>query len=685
MVRRFQYGNPMDTGAIIKSLPLSKEEIPYMHTIYEKEKLKFTLTLEEETAIYGLGEQVRGINKRGWIYESYCTDENQHTEDRRSLYAGHNFLIFSGKQLFGLFFDTPSFIQFDLGFTQYDKAVITSDNQNCMVYVIEGNSVQDIVKQFRTLIGKSYVPPKWAFGYQQSRWGYKNETDILQCATKHREENIPLDMIYLDLDYMEDCKDFTIHKERFPDMKRLVATLKKQGIRLIPIIDAGVKVQAGYPVYEEGIKGNYFCKNQDGTTFVGGVWPGKVHFPDVLNEDGRKWFSSWYRVLTDCGIEGFWNDMNEPSLFYSEQGLHSIYEKAKEMNENNLNDFLELQAKMNGLANQRRDYCSMYHTINGKIVCHDEVHNLYGAYMTKGASDALKEIYPEKRTFLLSRSSYIGSHRDGGIWMGDNHSWWSHLLLNLQMLPSLNMCGYLYCGADLGGFSSHVTEDLMLRWLAFGSFVPLMRNHSCIDARYQEIYQFSTMEKMREMIYFRYRFIPYLYSEYMKAVLRDEMLYRPLAFDYPEDKRAKEVEDQLMMGEGLMLAPVYEQNKTGRYVYLPEDMLLVRFKNATEYETTVLAKGDHYISCHMYEIVFFIRKNHILLLGEYANCVEQLSNENMTIIGYVPSKTTYDFYVDDGETRQLSEQFIQQIEIERINEIVKMRGNIFVQEIHIKS
>ena len=213
---------------------------------------------------------------------------------------------------------------------------ITPETMNIIVYIITGESENDIVKQFRQLIGRSYIPPFWAFGYGQSSWGYKTEQDIREVAERYKESGIPLDSIYLDIDYMERYKDFTVDKERFPDLEKLAADMKSEGIRLVPIIDAGVKIEEGYEVYEDGVKNNYFCKNAEGEDFVGAVWPGRVHFPDNLNPETRKWFGNKYAVLTNMGIEGFWNDMNEPAIFYTEDRLSDTLKEIEKLTSGNM-------------------------------------------------------------------------------------------------------------------------------------------------------------------------------------------------------------------------------------------------------------------------------------------------------------------------------------------------------------
>ncbi len=358
-----------------------------------------------------------------------------------------------------------------------------------------------------------------------------------------------------------------------------------------------------------------------------------------------------YKWLTEQGIEGFWNDMNEPAIFYTPEGIKKIKEQVKEfLSKPETKDGVwEMQGRFANLANAAEDYASFFHNVQGKMVRHDRIHNLYGYQMTRAAGEALQEISPEKRYLLFSRSSYIGMHRYGGIWTGDNKSWWSHLLLNLKMLPSLNMCGFLYVGADLGGFGANTTRELLLRWLALGVFTPLMRNHAAIGTREQECYRFEHVEDFRHIIGVRYRLLPYLYSEYMKAALNDEMYFKPLAFEYPKDAMAANVEDQLMLGGELMIAPVYTQNAKGRYVYLPEEMMYVSFLPDGTLSSEIMPKGHHYISVPLNTVPLFIRYGKCIPVAGMAECVAEIDSAHMELIGY--EKSSYSLYEDDGNTR----------------------------------
>ncbi len=656
MVRKYVYGTPFETDAVVSEFKTEQGKENFeVGQVSLKDGFSFSYQMAENDIVYGLGEANRGLNKRGYCYISNCTDQPNHTEDKRSLYGAHNFIVVSGEKNFGLFFDYPAKITFDIGYTRSDLLSVSCEEADLYLYMITGETAYDIVKQFRKMIGRSYIPPKFAFGFGQSRWGYKTKEDFRKVAEGYRGNDIPIDMIYMDIDYMEDYKDFTVNKENFPDFPAFVQGMKDQGIRLVPIIDAGVKVEKGYPVYEEGMEKGYFCKREDGSEFVAAVWPGDTHFPDVLNKDARKWFGGKYRFLIDQGIEGFWNDMNEPAIFYSREGMDELLEVLRKYAKEGVDRIpLEELEKVTGISNAPADYSRFYHCADGKLIRHDKVHNLYGYNMTRAAGEAFEEIVPDKRLLLFSRSSYVGMHRYGGIWTGDNKSWWSHILLNLKMMPSLNMCGFLYTGADLGGFDGDATRDLVLRWMALGVFTPLMRNHAALGTRDQEAYQFESVEDFRGIVETRYRLVPYLYSEYVKAALNDDLYFRPLSFVYPEDSFAAAVEDQVMLGDEAMIAPVYTQNSKGRYVYLPERMMLVKFSKDGYYTHEILEKGHHFVEVALDEVPLFIREGRCIPIVKAARCVEELDTGRPEMIGFEGAE--YVLYEDDGVTKEYEKE-----------------------------
>jgi len=677
-IRKHIFGNPFVTYAVpvdkMDNCPDTDNVAPFSFSngsftddngeVYETSV--YTLKMSEDTCILGLGENVRGINKRGHVYESWNTDDPGQHEEKKSLYGSHNFLVAfepAGHEAVGIFIDSPGRVIFDAGFTDHDTLTITVVEKDYVVYLLESESAYDLIRSFRELIGQSYLAPKWSFGFMQSRWGYKKPEDFRAVRDTYRESGMPIDSICMDIDYMDSYKDFTFNSENFPDFKAFVDEFKADGIRFVPIIDAGVKIEPGYDTYEEGIKNDYFVKRDDGTPFVGGVWPGRTHFPDFFKEDAAKWFGHKYSVLTEAGIEGFWNDMNEPALFYSEEGLEKLQKNMERVcgGELNIDSFFWIKDQCLRLQNSPDDYRLFYHEAKKydgttEVVRHDHVHNIYGHLMTKSATEAFQDMYPDRRTLLFSRASYIGMHRYGGIWTGDNTSAWTNLLYNIQMMPSLNMCGFLYTGADLGGFGGHTEQELMLRWISFGIFTPLMRNHSALGTRLQELYRFKSTQAFKSLLRLRYRLIPYIYSEYMKSALNSDCLFRPLCLDYPSDLRAARVEDQLMFGHEIMLAPVYAPNVKGRYVYLPKRMKCFKFTSDLDYTEQVYEAGDHFIECLPGEVLIFVKEGKCIPLADNESsnasfntpCVEKINYSSFTYLSYAKDgeKPVYELYND---------------------------------------
>lgn len=663
MITRYTFGNVVETNATVELIKSEKNNSK-LDNIISTEPLIWEYKMSDDDIVYGLGEQMRGMNKRGFKYVSWCSDASNQNESTQSLYGAHNFIIVFGKKTFGIFFDTPSKVTFDIDWTKLNELTVTCYDTGVDVYKIisdvhdkSGESeLANITTQFRKLIGQSYIPPRWAFGFQQSRWGYRNEKDVRYVIEKFKEAKVPLDAVCLDIDYMDEYKDFTVDENKFPAMKDFVDEVKKEGVHLVPIIDAGVKVKEGYEVYEEGVKNNYFCKMEDGTNYVAGVWPGRSHFPDFLNSKSRKWFGLLYKKLTPLGIDGFWNDMNEPAMFYSEKSLKDVFEKIDSLKNKNLdiNSFFDFTPLSNSTFNRLDDYKSFNNEVqmkdgSTKVLSHDKVHNIYGASMTRAAGEGLKEISPDKRMLIYSRASSIGAHRYGGIWTGDNASWWSQLKQEIQMLPSLNMCGFLYSGADIGGFGCDTSRDLVLRWTEFGVFTPLMRNHSAHDTRQQEFYQYENVEDFQSVMNLRYALLPFIYSEFVKCSVNSKMYFRQLSYDYPKDTRAIHIEDELLLGESILLAPIYEQNFVGRNVYLPEDMVQVTWQNNHVTEKNI-SKGDHYIDVPLNAVVFFVKCGHVVPL-----CAPALNSEALdtTHFSFVGDGKSYELYEDDGVTRNI--------------------------------
>ncbi len=660
MVKKFTFGKPFDTEAVVQKIEASKGKLPFGSAKKAGGALVWTCPLFDGDKIFGLGETMRGIDKRGYVFKSNNSDQPNQTETTQSLYGSHNFFMVFGKKTFGVFIDYPGKVVFDLAFTKSDELCVQIERADVDIYFFtsskKDSALKEIAREFRTLVGKSYIAPKWAFGFCQSRWGYASKEDIEKVWKSYRKLGFPLDSICMDIDYMEDYKDFTVDKKKFPDFKNFCARLKKDGVRLVPIIDAGVKKQKGYSVYEEMLSKKLACVKKDGSAFEAGVWPGDSVFADFLNPAARKWFGMQYKALLDAGVEGFWNDMNEPALFYTRENLKKTFKELEKFKTKALDvtGLFEFMNAANSVCNNKDDYKSFYHKVNKNIagafaatkpdkdgnvlVNHYDVHNLYGYNMTRGAMEAMDALRADAsqktgRPLLYSRSSYIGAHRYGGVWTGDNHSYWGDILLSLQQIVSLNLCGFLYTGSDIGGFNGDASRDLLLRWTAFALFTPLFRNHSALGTREQEYYQFENPKDFKSMVQLRYALIPYLYSEYLKAAKNDGLYARALAFDFSDDKRACAVNDQILIGNEIMVAPVYVQNAIGRHVYLPEPMTMVEWKGGKIAAQKKLPKGDYFVEVPLESVVFFVRNKKKVPLARPAQCVDKLDWKRLSFAG----------------------------------------------------
>lgn len=633
MMTQYVFGTPVETFAVIEEVPQGTQLTHFSQS--PDGAMVFTCPLGEDDLVYGLGETMRGINKRGGRYISFNYDDPHHKDSMPSMYGSHNFIVVDGEEAFGAFFDTPAKVVFDVDSQENGLLAITCSSPDLRLYLIDGSNAYDVVKQFLSIIGRSFLPPLWAFGYGQSRWGYKTEKDLARVAGKHQAQNIPLDYLCMDIDYMDRFIDFTVNKRRFPDLPGFVDRMKAQGLHLVPIVDAGIKVEPGNPVYEEGVQRDYFCKNREGKDFLAEVWPGMTHFPDFLRAEVRAWFGDHYKFYTEQGLDGFWNDMNEPAIFSTE--YRSKLEKPDEE-----------RGDPDQPGRHTADFKDFFHRLDdGRHMSNEQVHNLFGAMMTRASGEGLDRLL-DRRYLLFSRSSYIGAHRYGGIWTGDNASTWSMLRQNVYHMPSLNMCGFLYSGADTGGFGGNTSRELLLRWLAVSVFTPLMRNHTAILTRHQECYRFRNPEDFRTVISLRYRLLPYLYSEFMKAALRQDMLIKPLAFVFPEDRKARSIEDQLMVGESIMITPVLEQGARGRKIYLPEPMTEVRYTK-DGFTCAEAVSGERTITVPQNEVVFYIRQGKLIPVGQTVSSTAELDLNDVELLG---TGLSYEQYVDDGSTKQ---------------------------------
>ncbi|QJD83815.1 glycoside hydrolase family 31 protein [Cohnella herbarum] len=506
----------------------------------EKNKIAFSAVKSSDSHFYGLGEKTGFLDKNGERYEMWNSDVYEpHVQDTDALYQSIPFLIHYeyGKPAYGLLLDNPGRATFDMR-THEDRYTVNIASGELDLFLFNGPSIKDVVKRFTDITGKTYMPPKWAIGYQQSRYSYMNQEEVLDIARTFRKKGIPCDVLYLDIHYMDEYRVFTWDSKRFPKPLEMMAELKELGFELVPIVDPGVKKDPKYHIYQEGVKNGYFCRKLEGDIFIGKVWPGLSAFPDFTDDAAAEWWGDHHRFYIEQGINGIWNDMNEPSVFNDSKTMDP----------------------------------DVVHANNGNPKTHEEWHNLYGLLMSKATFEGMKRGLSGDRPFVLTRAGYTGIQRYATVWTGDNRSFWEHMAMSIPMVLNLGMSGIAFAGPDVGGFSHHASGELVARWTQMGAFVPFFRNHSVIESRRQEPWMFGDQVEAicREYIGLRYRLMPYLYSLFYEAHKTGVPILRALIMEYPEDRAVYNVCDQFLFGSSFLVAPIYRPGVQSRSVYLPE-------------------------------------------------------------------------------------------------------------------
>lgn len=480
--------------------------------------------LATDEQIYGLGDKTGFLNKRHYEYDNWNTDNPAtHVESFTRLYKSVPFIL--GLKMghpYGLFFDNPYRSHFDLGKENEHYYYYSARGGNLDYYIIGGRSLKEIVTNYTYLTGRVPLPQKWTLGYQQSRWGYSVSEDEVERITRQlRHYDLPCDVIHFDIDYMDGYRVFTWDRDKFKDPQKFLARLRRHGFRVMPIIDPGVKVDRHYQIYLEGLKKGYFVKNPDGSVYVNQVWPGDAAFPDFGREEVRNWWADNCKFLVDLGACGIWNDMNEPATFAG-----------------------EIPADVQFSDGRYRS-------------THAKMHNVFGHNMAKASYQGVKK-YSGKRPYIITRAAYAGTQKYSTIWTGDNQSLWSHLQMMIPQLCNLGMSGFSFAGTDLGGFGADATPELLCRWVEAAIFSPLLRNHSAMGTREQEPWTFPepTLTIYRHYLRLRYHLIPYLYDLFAQESHTGLPIMRPLVLNYPDDKKVRNLNDEFMVGNQLLVAPV---------------------------------------------------------------------------------------------------------------------------------
>lgn len=567
--------------------------------------------LDEGDDFYGLGDKSGFLNKKHYEYENWNSDLPQaHNEDFKALYKSIPFLMClkADGEAYGVFFDNTFRSNINLGKENTEYFFYTAEEGNLDYYFMVGESLVDVVGSYTYLTGTTPLPQLFTLGYQQSRWGYESADDINFVVDNYRAANIPLDIIHLDIDYMDNFKVFTWDEKNYGKPGELFDRIKGLGVKPVCIIDPGTKKEEGYTIDDEGIEKDYFAKDANGEVYVNAVWPGDSHFPDFGKEEVRKWWSDNHKVLTDIGVAGIWNDMNEPASFHGELPADVVFHDGE------------------------------------RETNHAEIHNVYGHFMCKSTYEGLKE-QTGKRPFVITRACYAGTQKYSTVWTGDNQSLWHHLQMVIPQLCNLGMSGFAFCGTDVGGFGADCTPELLCRWIQAAMFSPLFRNHAAKGTKDQEPWRFSkeVVDINRKYIELRYKFLPYIYDLFYKGEKTGLPVMRPLVLHYPNDPEVRNLNSEYLVGENILVAPVLEQGVTKRMVYLPEGTWY-------DYWTGEKLEGKQYILkdapidvCPMY-----IKAGSIIPTYEVVQYVGEKPYNRVELL-VTPGEGVYEHFQDNGE------------------------------------
>lgn len=585
---------------------------------------------------YGLGEKAARLDKRRGFFVNWNSDTPGYTEGKDPIYQTIPFYLGLQKgAAYGIFFDNSYRSYFDFGKNSQLFAAFGAEGGEMNYYFFYGPAIKKILGRYTELTGRMPLPPMWALGNQQSRWSYYPDTMVEEVVRQYRERDLPLDVMHLDIDYMQAYRVFTFNRERFPKPQGLTEKLKQQGVKVVAIVDPGVKYQPpaadakaldatrnpeltpqdqSYYVFNQGVEKNYFQKRQSGQLFIPKVWPGESVFVDFTLRDARRWWGDLHRAYLDNGVEGIWNDMNEPSDFVDQTGRNQMDVVSYDEGENST---------------------------------HAKNRNVFALLMARATYEGLERLAPDKRPYVITRAAYAGIQRYSTMWTGDTTSTWDTLALSLPVFQTLGLSGEAFVGSDVGGFIGRGNGELLTRSYQVSFLAPFCRNHKVIDGYDQEPWRFGKYYEdiIRKYLKLRYRLLPFLYTVLEEAHRTGVPLFRPLVLNYQNDSNTLNLDDEFMVGDDLLVAPILQPNQTSRLVYLPEGVWY-DFHSGKRYEGGTMIRADAPL-----EIVpMFVRGGSIIPEGPEMNYVGEKPFDPVTFYIHTDARgqASTTLYEDDG-------------------------------------
>lgn len=573
--------------------------------------------LHPDEKFIGLGEKTGGINRRGNYFYHWNSDVPGYATNADPLYSTIPFFIgIHSNVTYGIFFDNSHKSYFNFGGGADEELFhFGADDGEMNYYIFGGNTVEQIIKDYTALTGRTPMPPLWSLGFQQSRWGYDSQQQLLDIAQNFRSKKLPADVMVSDIPYMDNYKVFTWNPKGFPRPKAMMDQLKTLGFDMVTIIDPGIKIEKGYQAYEEGLAQQHFVKYPGGKVYTGHVWPGRCHFPDFTKTATQEWWGKSFKAgYTDIGIRGFWNDMNEPAAWGREFP--------------NLIEFGD--------------------GVNKKTLF--SVKNAYGLLMSKATALGTKKLMNGQRPFVLTRAAYAGIQKYSAQWTGDNVASDEHMMLGFRLLNSMGVSGIPYTGMDIGGFIGNPSPELFVRWMSLGVYSPLFRNHTHIGYNYREPWLFGeyNTNKIRTILEQRYRLLPYLYSSFYTAHKTGMPINRMLPINYTFDNKVYEgkFENQFLFGDNMLVCPV-ESNKQITDVYLPGNHKWYRLSNDEAFD----GAKSYSVAAPLDDLPVFIKAGAIIPMQSVIQHTKEKGNGILYLhVWKGNSNNSFVYYEDDGET-----------------------------------
>ena len=561
---------------ILKEEPVSVGNVPTGWSLTPEfaltnNKASASLKISGDISLYGGGEVTGPLLRNGQYVKLWNTDSGAYGVDGgKRLYQSHPWVLGVRKDgtAFGIIFDSSWKAEL---YTNSDVITYNSEGALFRVYIIDRESPQAVLQGLAELIGTIEMPALWTLGYHQCRFSYGTEKRVREIADTFRAKKLPCDVIWMDIDYMDGYRIFTFNQTNFPDPRALNDDLHKKGFHSVYMIDPGAKVDNNYSVYQSGTQNNVWVKRADGTEYNGKAWPGYCAFPDFTQPKVRDWWAGLYTDFMAKGIDGIWNDVNEPAI-----------------NDDDLP------------VNQRTGTMpyDVHHAGGGTLPAgpHLLYHNAYGRLMVEASLKGILAAKPEKRPFLLTRSNLLGGQRYAATWTGDNWAGMDHLKLSVPMSLTLGLSGQPFSGPDIGGFLNNTTGDLWANWLGFGVFLPFVRGHACAGTNDKEPWAYGEeIEKTsRIALERRYRLLPYIYTLFYNSHKTGLPVMSPVFFANPKDLRLRGEQEAFLLGDNLLVVPAFSTNPTLPYG-IWEKLSLVEGDLQDKYQATLKVKGGSII------------------------------------------------------------------------------------------